>query len=73
MTNSYEQQAREKKVAALVKLFEEIGITADEAANAMNEDANWNNAAAQAGVNPPSLETRKAVVAAMREREGRCD
>lgn len=70
MANTYEQQARERKVFALVEFLAKAGITADDAERAIDDTKHWTAAAAaHLKINPPSRETRRQVVAALREKE----
>lgn len=67
--NTYEMRARDLKAGKLAEYLIKIGLIAAEVVN--GTDAEWNQAAKQAGVRPPSTETRRRVIEIMREQEGK--
>lgn len=62
---TYELHARERKAAALADKCREFGITAQDIRDSRGCDdyeATWAQLAREAGVKPPSPETRRRVV-----------
>lgn len=69
MPNAFEAMARSRKVSAILEILAKVSVTADEAEADIDKEVGWEVLARHAGIKMPSLETRKAVVAAMRKKE----
>ena len=67
--NPYEMHARQRKVFKLVDLLVKAGITVADAEEAVEDVSWWQLAATHLKINPPSLQTRREVVAALKSRE----
>lgn len=65
--NAFAELARLRKALALADLLQACGINAEMAKDASEDD--WNTAAAQAQVRPPSVETQVLVVKLLEDRE----
>ncbi len=66
---AYEAAGRNKKAAALIAKAIEFGITANDADSSLYDGKAWDQLAREAGVKEPSFETRRLVVARLREAE----
>lgn len=67
VSNPYEQDARVAKATALVDLFHQSGIAAEQLVDVTDDQ--WKQVAQAAGVNPPSPDTRALVTRLLTQRE----